>query len=313
VSAVELLVEPGPEKVADTGSDGVPTVHLVASAAHRAVRAPGSPVAPPSTVRPRRRIAVMAASIAWGLLGIGVVVALWTFAAFRVKDLPSPSVTFRELISLLSDPFRNAGPNDQGIGRQLGASLGRVAKGFGLAVLVGVPLGLMIGASRRAWSAANPVIQLLRPVSPLAWFPIWLITVKNAPKAAVIVIFITALWPILVNTASGAAAIPHDQRHVARVFRFSRRSYARHVLLPNALPSIVTGMRLSMGVAWMVIVAVEMLSGGSGIGFFVWDAYNALNLARVIAAIILIGIVGFLLDLAFLRLARKAALPGSTS
>jgi nitrate/nitrite transport system permease protein len=147
----------------------------------------------------------------------------------------------------------------------------------------------------------------------LAWFPIWLITIKNAPQAAIVVIFITALWPIVINTAAGAAAIPPDQGKVANVFRFDKRTYLRHVLLPNALPGIVTGMRLSMGVAWMVIVAVEMLSGGSGIGFFVWDAYNALNLARVIAAILLIGCTGLALDLLFMRLGRRVSLSGGAA
>jgi nitrate/nitrite transport system permease protein len=247
----------------------------------------------------------------WAFVGIGTLVAIWAFASTRVADLPSPAATFTELRQLLAHPFHNGGPNDQGVGLQILGSLGRVGRGFLLAVLIGVPIGLIIGASKTAWKAFNPIIQLLRPVSPMAWFPIWLITIRNAPKAAVIVIFITALWPIIINTAAAAAAVPNDQRHVARVFRFSKRTYVRHVLLPNAMPGIVTGMRLSMGVAWMVIVAVEMLSGGVGIGFFVWDAYNALNLARVIAAIILIGCVGLILDLVFLRLGRKVALPGA--
>jgi nitrate/nitrite transport system permease protein len=270
-------------------------------------------VTPPPMAAPPSRLKTFAAALVWALVGFAVVIGIWALAATRVKDLPTPGATFAELRHLLANALRNEGPNDQGVGRQMFGSLGRVARGFGLAVIVGVPLGLAIGTSKRAWSAANPVIQFLRPVSPLAWFPIWLITVRNAPKAAIIVIFITALWPILINTAAGASAIPLDQRNTAKVFRFNRRTYLRHVLLPNAMPSIVTGMRLSMGVAWMVIVAVEMLSGGVGIGFFVWDAYNALNLARVIAAIILIGSVGVLLDVAFLRLGRKVALPGATA
>lgn len=266
---------------------------------------------PPMPKRPSR-IAAAASTLGWALVGIGVVIAAWAWGASKVKDLPTPAATLTELRRLLAHPFHNGGPNDLGIGLQLLGSLNRVGRGFLLAVLIGVPLGLAIGASKRMWKAANPVIQLLRPVSPLAWFPIWLISVKNAPKAAVIVIFITALWPILINTAAGAAAIPRDQRNIAKVFRFRKRTYLRHVLVPNALPSIVTGMRLSMGVAWMVIVAVEMLSGGAGVGFFVWDAYNALNLARVVAAIVLIGVVGVILDSAFLRLGRKVALPGAT-
>jgi nitrate/nitrite transport system permease protein len=289
-----------------------PTQFLAPPAAHRDVLddvRPTLPVAPPLPVRPSR-VRSMAATVGWASLGLGIVIAAWALAAWRVRDLPTPVATFRELGSLLAHAFKDNGPNDQGVALQMVGSLARVGKGFGAAVLIGVPCGLAMGASKRAWKAANPVIQFLRPVSPLAWFPIWLITVKNAPQAAMIVIFITALWPILINTAAGAATIPPDQRNTAKVFRFSWRSYLRHVLLPNALPSIVTGMRLSMGVAWMVIVAVEMLSGGVGIGFFVWDAYNALNLARVIAAILLIGTVGVLLDVAFLKIGRKVALPG---
>jgi nitrate/nitrite transport system permease protein len=258
----------------------------------------------------RRRILQRVSSIVWACVGLGVIGAVWAIAAWRVKELPTPAATFTELVKLLSDPLKNAGPNDQGIGLQMFGSLLRVTKGFGAAVFVGVPLGLAIGASKRAWKAVNPLIQLLRPVSPLAWFPIWLITIKSAPSAAIVVIFITALWPIIINTAASASAIPVDQRNVATVFQFNKRTYLRRVLLPNALPGIVTGMRLSMGVAWMVIVAVEMLSGGTGIGFFVWDAYNALNLARVVAAILLIGVTGLLLDALFLRLDRKVALPG---
>lgn len=261
----------------------------------------------------RSRLGASLSGMGWALVGLVLLGVAWSIGALQINELPTPAETLKELISLLSDPFRNAGPNDQGIGLQLGGSLLRVAKGFAAAVAVGVPVGLMMGASRRAWKATNPLIQLLRPVSPLAWFPIWLIVIKNAPNAAVVVIFITALWPIIINTAASAAAIPADQRHVAQVFKFGKRTYLRHVLLPNALPGIITGMRLSMGVAWMVIVAVEMLSGGAGIGFFVWDAYNALNLARVVAAIVLIGATGLLLDVGFLRLGRRVALPGAAS
>lgn len=265
-------------------------------------------VGEPPTIAAPKRWRKLVASTLWGSVGLAVVVAGWALASWRVRDLPSPTATYHEMARLLRSPFHNGGPNDLGVGLQLLGSLSRVAKGFGAAAVVGVPFGLLIGASKRAWQAANPVVQLLRPVSPMAWFPIWLIIIKNAPQAASFVIFITALWPIVLNTAAGASGIPHDQRGVAKVFRFGRVAYLRHVLLPNSLPGIVTGLRLSMGTAWMVIVAVEMLSGGVGIGFFVWDAYNALNLARVICAIILIGCVGLVLDLAFLRIARKVSL-----
>jgi nitrate/nitrite transport system permease protein len=266
-----------------------------------------APPASSPTARSRRVIRLIT-SLGWAAVGLGALVGVWALVASRVEDLPTPAATFSTLRDLLADPFYDNGPNDKGIGLQLLSSLQRVGIGFAVAAIVGVPLGLVIGASRRAWKAVNPVIQLLRPVSPLAWFPIWLVILKDAPTAAIWVIFITALWPIVINTAAGAASVPEDQRNVARVFRFGRWQYVRHVLVPHSLPSVVTGLRLSMGVAWMVIVAVEMLSGGVGIGFFVWDAYNALNLSKVIAAIILIGAVGVVLDLLFLRLARAVAI-----
>jgi nitrate/nitrite transport system permease protein len=249
------------------------------------------------------------AALGWVVVGLGVLGVLWQLASTASPDLPAPAEGLRELWRLVSNPFYDNGPNDKGIGRQLLVSLQRVGKGFALAAVIGIPLGLLMGASRRAWQAANPVVQLLRPVSPLAWFPIWLVVMKNPGKASVFVIFVTALWPTVINTAAGAAAIPRDHRNVALVFRFGRMAYLRHVLLPNALPQVVTGLRQSMGIAWMVIVAVEMLSsGGAGIGFFVWDSYNANNLAAVMAAILLIGAVGLVLDMLFLRLGRRVAL-----
>jgi nitrate/nitrite transport system permease protein len=250
-----------------------------------------------------------AATAGWAAVGFAVVLAAWQLFAWRTPDLPTPIETLRELRSLLAHPFHDGGPNDKGIGVQLLSSLQRVFTGFGLAAAAGVPFGLLVGASPRAWKAANPVVQFLRPVSPLVWFPIWLMVFHDSPKAAVWVIFMTALWPIVVNTAAGAASVPADQRNVARVFHLKRSAYVRHILLPHTLPSVVTGLRLSMGTAWMVIVAVEMLSGQVGIGFFVWDAYNALNLAKVTAAVVLIGAIGVALDLAFLRLARAVAVP----
>jgi nitrate/nitrite transport system permease protein len=242
--------------------------------------------------------------VGWALVGVATFVALWAFATRYVDGVPTPADTARELGDLLGRAFTTDPLKGKGIGLQLQASLGRVMKGFALAAIIGIPLGLFMGASKRAWKATNPIVQILRPVSPLAWFPIWLVAFSDAKKAAVFVIFITALWPIVVNTAAGAASVPEDHRNVARVFKFSRWAYVRHVLVPDSMPSIVTGLRLSMGVAWMVIVAVEMLSGGTGIGFYVWDAYNASNLAGVTAAIVLIGIVGLALDMAFLRLGK---------
>lgn len=268
------------------------------------------PVTPaPSKSSTARRARSLLATCGWATVGFAVAVAIWAAGAAKVPQLPTPAETLSTLRSLLADPFYDNGPNDKGVGLRLVTSLQRVFLGFGLATLVGVPIGVAMGASRRMWRAANPVIQVLRPVSPLAWFPIWLVVFKDSGNAAVWVIFITSLWPTLLNTAAGAAEVPRDQRDVARVFRFGRLAYLRHVLLPNCLPATVTGMRLSMGTAWMVIVAVEMLAGGGkGLGSYVWEQYNALDLAAMVAAIVIIGVVGFMLDLLFLRLGRWVAI-----
>lgn len=297
----------------ETSSGSSPPVEIAAKAAvQEGVDTPRAATTVTTPAGPGRavlgRLGKVGTAVGWGLLGGAVFVTAWHFAAGTSSDVPGPADGYEALKTLLSDPFYDAGPNDKGIGRHLYISLGRVFTGFGLAALVGIPLGLLIGASRAAWQAFNPIVQLLRPVSPLAWFPIWLAILKSAPDAAVIVIFITALWPTLINTAAGAAEIPQDQRNVARVFTFSRLAYVRHVLIPNAFPSAVTGLRLSMGIAWMVIVAVEMLSGGSGVGAFVWESYNTGNLQYVVAAILVIGVVGLMLDNVLMRLARRAAI-----
>jgi nitrate/nitrite transport system permease protein len=255
------------------------------------------------------RLPGIATSFGWMLAGVAGFVGLWQLVATMSTDLPTPIDGAKALIELVSDPFYVNGPNDQGIGWNLLISLGRVFAGFAAAAVVGIPLGMAVGASRRAWQAINPLVQILRPVSPLAWFPIMLAAFHNfddwtTPFASMFVIFITALWPTLINTAAGAAAIPLDQRNVAKVFRFGRAAYVWNVLIPNALPSIITGLRLSMGIGWMVIVAVEMLSANSGIGYFVWDSYNAQKLSNVVAAIVLIGLVGLVLDAILLRISR---------
>ena len=251
------------------------------------------------------RVGAALQGAALALLGFLGFVVFWALVAAAAPDLPTPGETWTTLREMLSAPFHDNGPNDKGIGLQLWTSLQRVFAGFAAAVVVGVPLGFAMGASRRAYQALNPVVQLLRPVSPLAWFPLGLVVLKAAPEAAIFVIFITALWPTVINTAFGVASVPADHVNVARVFRFSAVKRWRLVLLPYALPSIVTGMRVSMGIAWMVIVAVEMLSGGTGIGFFVWDSYNASSLSAVCAAILLIGAVGVCLDLIFNALLKR--------
>jgi nitrate/nitrite transport system permease protein len=215
---------------------------------------------------------------------------------YVAPELPPPAETWAHAQDIFADPFYDAGPNDKGIGWQLLYSLGRVLAGFGLAVAVGVPVGLLMGMSqslRRAW---EPLVNILRPVSPLAWLPIGLLVFKAVDPSAIFVIFITCIWPTLINTAAGVRAIPQDYMNVARVLRLSRWETARRILLPSIVPHMITGMRLSLGIAWMVIVAAEMLTGGIGIGFYVWDEWNNLNVNSIIVAIVLIGLVGILLE-----------------
>jgi len=280
---------------------------MTATVQPETIAPPAPPPAPTAPARAGRLLPAVSAA-GWAVLGTAVLVALWALAATRTPDLPTPSESFTALKDLLRHPFADTPATGRGVGLQMLSSLGRVFKGFALAALVGVPAGLAMGANRRVWKAVNPIVQLLRPVSPLAWYPIWLAIMDSGPKASVWVIFITALWLVMINTAAGASQIPHEQLDVSRVFRFGRAAYVRHVLIPNALPSIVTGLRSAMGIAWMVIVAVEMMSGSSGIGFFVWDTYNAGRIDNVIAAIVLIGMVGLVLDALFLRLARRVKL-----
>ncbi len=234
-----------------------------------------------------------AASLACAAALLG---ALWWAASLWSEDLPSPAKTMPVFWDLVSNPFYDNGPNDKGIGLQLIASLKRVAIGFTLGTLAAIPLGVLLGVSGIARRIVDPVVQVLRPVSPLAWFPIGLATFHSTGDAAIFIIFITSLWPTVLNTALGVGSIPESHRQVARVFQFSRWTYLTRVVMPFSLPYVLTGVRLSIGVAWLVIVAGEMLSGGTGIGFFVWDAWNALSLERVISALLLIGAVGLILD-----------------
>lgn len=267
---------------------------------------PGAPPPPGAGRRAVRRLGGTASSLGWALVGLAVFVAIWQLGAWRVDHLPSAGQTVTRLRHLLANAFYDGGPNDQGVGLLLKASLTRVFTGFGIGVAVGVPLGLAMGSSARVWKAANPLAQVLRPVSPLAWYPIVLIIFLDSGRASMWVICLTSLWPIVLNTAAGAASVPKDQRNVAKVFRLTRRAYVRHILIPHTLPSTITGLRLSMGTAWMVIVAVEMMSGNTGIGNYVWQQYNAGDMASVTSSIVLIGATGLLLDTVFLRLGKLA-------
>ncbi|ADC89951.1 nitrate ABC transporter, inner membrane subunit [Thermocrinis albus DSM 14484] len=240
------------------------------------------------------------------VLGVFTFLILWWFLShFVVRDLPGPFTTLQTLYHLLRDPFYDNGPNDKGIGWQLLYSLKRVFLGFLIGSSVAVPLGLFLGMWNKLQTMFNPIIQTLRPVSPLAWFPIGLAIFQASHQAAVFTIAITSLWPTLINTAYGASSVPEDYRNVAKVFGFSRWTYLRYVVLPYTLPFILTGLKISMGIAWMVIVAAEMLAGGTGIGFYIWDSWNALDLRKVISALLIIGIVGLVLDSVFGKLQRR--------
>ena len=204
----------------------------------------------------------------------------------------------------LSPPFSDAGSNDTGIGIQLAYSLGRVGLGFSLAALVAIPLGFVIGLSPLAHRALNPFIQVLKPISPLAWMPLALYTIKDSAASSIFVIFVCSLWPMLINTAHGVASVRREWLSVARTLEAGTWRTCLQVILPAAAPVILTGMRISMGIAWLVIVAAEMLVGNLGIGYFVWNEWNNLSLANVIFAILVIGVVGMILDLMFAALQR---------
>ena len=239
---------------------------------------------------------------------LGIIIGVWMIVrAFVGTDLPSPTATVIVFWELIKNPFHYGGPNDQGVGLLLLSSLQRVGLGWFLGAIVAVPLGILMGSVKFIHRLVNPIVQVLRPVSPLAWYPLALVAIKSAPNALVFVIFITSLWPTVINTYFGVAAVPKDFQNVAKVFNFSSDRYVRRVLLPFALPHIVTGLRVSLGIAWMVIVAAEMLSGASGIGFFAWDSYNALSYEKVISAIALIGLTGLLFDKGFDWLSRKVS------
>ncbi|ADC71478.1 nitrate ABC transporter, inner membrane subunit [Thioalkalivibrio sp. K90mix] len=213
------------------------------------------------------------------------------------SGIPAPSEVISHAVSELSNPFYDAGPNDKGIGIQLGYSIYRVLLGFFLAALIAIPFGFVIGMSPLLNKAFDPFIQVLKPISPLAWMPLALFVIRDSNISAIFVIFICSIWPMLVNTAYGVASVRNDWLNVAKTHELSKVRTAFTVILPAAAPTILTGMRISIGIAWLVIVAAEMLVGGTGIGYYIWNQWNNLDLASVIFAIVMIGIIGFLLDL----------------
>ncbi len=218
--------------------------------------------------------------------------------------VPPPSKVLKHAYDELSNPFYDAGPNDKGIGIQLAYSLLRVLTGYFAAALIAIPLGFVIGMSPLMYKALNPYIQVLRPISPLAWMPLALFVIKDSERSAIFVIFICSIWPMLINTAFGVANVRGDWVRVAKTHELSQLRTALTVILPAAAPTILTGMRISIGIAWLVIVAAEMLVGGTGIGYYVWNEWNNLDLNSVIFSILMIGVVGMLLDAALSGVSR---------
>ena len=239
------------------------------------------------------------------VLGFALFVAVWALIAQNSPQLPSPVKVWHSAVELFGKPFYRNGPNDQGIGWNILNSLGRVGVGFGLAAAVGIPVGFALGRFRFLNAMAAPVISLLRPVSPLAWLPIGLLVFKAANPAAIWVIFISSIWPMIINTAVGVQRVPQDYLNVARVLNLSEWKVLTKILFPATLPYMLTGVRLAIGVAWLVIVAAEMLTGGVGIGVWVWDEWNNLNVEHIIVAIFVVGIVGLLLEQLLLLIARR--------
>jgi len=239
------------------------------------------------------------------ILGLALFIGIWALVAQSSPNLPGPAKTWASAVHLFSDPFYVKGPNDQGIGWNVLKSLSRVGLGFGMAALIGIPLGFMIGRFRFLSDMTAPIVSLLRPVSPLAWLPIGLMVFKAANPAAIWVIFISSIWPMIINTAAGVREVPQDYLNVARVLNLSEWKIFTKILFPATLPFMLTGIRLSIGVAWLVIVAAEMLTGGVGLGFWVWDEWNNLNVEHIIIAIFVVGIVGLLLEQLLMLLAKR--------
>jgi nitrate/nitrite transport system permease protein len=283
---------------------------MVSAVFHHPADPAATEAAPAAPARPAAGAAPGARPNAWlavlpPLSGIGLLVAVWAIATAGSSTFPTPASTWQAAVELFADPFYRNGPNDQGIGWNVLYSLERVGLGFGLAALVGIPLGFAIGRFEFVGRMFSPLISLLKPVSPLAWLPIGLLVFKAANPAAIWTIFICSIWPMVVNTAVGVQRVPQDYLNVARVLALSEWKVVTRILFPSVLPYMLTGVRLSVGTAWLVIVAAEMLTGGVGIGFWVWDEWNNLNVQHILIAIVVIGVVGLLLEQLLMLVARR--------
>ena len=304
MSAVPVTLNPGSRVPAEApAADASAAQGRALGAGHPAMNQSKVEADPPLYVRTRApewlgRVFAMA-------VGIVMAIGAWALVCKLNPSLPTPAATWLEALKVYGDPFYQKGPNDQGIGWNVLLSLKRVGIGFGLAALVGIPLGFAVGRFRFLSDMAAPIIAILKPVSPLAWLPIGLLVFKAANPAAIYVIFVCSLWPMIVNTAVGVRQIPQDYLNVARVLNLSEWKVFTKILFPAVLPYMITGVRLSIGVAWLVIVAAEMLTGGVGIGFWVWDEWNNLNVTHIIIAIFTVGFVGLALEQMLIAIAQR--------
>lgn len=240
------------------------------------------------------------------LVIIGLLVLVWQVLGSRPgAALPAPTKVVQDTWELITQPFYDHGGNDVGIAWQLLASLKRVAYGYSLAVIVGVSLGVLVGQSTWALRGLDPLFQVLRTVPPLAWLPISLAGFRDGHPSAIFVIFITSIWPIIINTSIGIRNIPEDYRNVAKVIRLNGLEYFGKIMLPAAAPFIFSGLRIGVGLSWLAIIAAEMLIGGVGIGFFIWDAWNSSRISDIILALVYVGLVGFALDRVVAYIGRK--------
>ena len=231
------------------------------------------------------------------LVMLGLILTVWQILCMKPgATLPSPSKIWSEAYELIVDPFFVAGPQDIGLGWRVLTSLQRVAIGYGFAGVIGILLGTLVGQSVWAMRGLDPIFQVLRTISPLAWLPISLAAFRDSQPSAIFVIFITSVWPIIINTAVGIRNIPQDYRNVAAVLRLNHLEFFWKIMIPSAAPYIFTGLRIGIGLSWLAIVAAEMLTGGVGIGFFIWDAWNSSRLSDIVVALVYIGLVGFVLD-----------------
>jgi nitrate/nitrite transport system permease protein len=253
----------------------------------------------PSFVRAKLLPALrdIAANVIPPLVMLTLILTVWQILCMKPgATLPSPTKIWSEAYDLIIDPFFVAGPQDIGLGWRVLTSLQRVAVGYGFAAVIGILLGTIIGQSVWAMRGLDPIFQVLRTISPLAWLPISLAAFRDSQPSAIFVIFITSVWPIIINTAVGIRNIPQDYRNVSRVLRLNHLEFFWKIMIPSAAPYIFTGLRIGIGLSWLAIVAAEMLTGGVGIGFFIWDAWNSSRLSDIVVALIYIGVVGFILD-----------------